>query len=91
MPKRCATSVMGASPTWANQPTTASRRRSRSLVSRPGTPRPDPAGSPVGPALACSADTGTGAVIGFAPSSSAMAPNQARSSERNSAGSRISA
>ncbi len=39
MPKRRAASAMGASPTSANQPMTASRRRSRRLVSAPGALR----------------------------------------------------
>ena len=36
MPNRRAASAMGASPTWASQPTRANRRRRRRLVSRPG-------------------------------------------------------
>ena len=64
MPKRRAASAIGASPTWANQPTTASSRRRRRLVSAPGAPRVVAASSASSPTNAAGRSESTGAAGG---------------------------
>ena len=82
IPNRRAASAIGASPTWASQPTTANSRRRRRLVSAPGTPRATAAASPP------SSPTNAGARVRArgAGAGAVSAPSQATSSSRKGVG-----
>ena len=85
MPKRRAASAMGASPTWASQPTTASSRRRRRLVSAPGcAPRRRP---PPLAILGAGAGAGHRSEGGDAVGGRERASSQATSSSRKAGGS----